>query len=279
MQADAIFNPPNTRVDTSLKLSKLAQGTLSAEEYFIEFDMLAKTAGYATAHFDEYKIGLANQQLSATLVKNIHITENLPTTWIDYQKRAVVLDGNFRRGQQARTGKSMLFQATPQMKSQTYGPCQQPQAQQPQYRQPVRDPYAMEVDVTRTTAANLTPPPRPKIAFSLDAEGRVIGGREQLMAAGACHYCKKPGHIVKTCPVLAERDACRGGYTPLQRPANFVARNRETMIASSSVSGSATGSRIISPVSTYEATVHSQLPSASVSTYEELDLGFVSSCK
>jgi hypothetical protein len=92
-QADTILNLPNTHIDASLKLNKLEQGKLSAEEY-----------------------------------------------------------------------------STPQTKQQTYVPSQQPQVQQPQHRQPVRDLYAMEVNVMCTATANLTPSPRPKVSLSLDAD-------------------------------------------------------------------------------------------------------------
>jgi hypothetical protein len=53
MQADVIFNPPNMQANAALKLSKLKQGKMSAEEFFIKFGMLVKTAGYEAVHFNE----------------------------------------------------------------------------------------------------------------------------------------------------------------------------------------------------------------------------------
>jgi hypothetical protein len=87
------------------------------------------------------------------------------------------------------------------------------------------------------------------------------------MAAGACHYCKVPGHMIKACPELAAKDAQKGAYSPLQKPSTFVARNRETSIAS------APGS----PVPTYENSISSQI--ASGLDYMPLDSGFVVSHK
>jgi hypothetical protein len=83
------------------------------------------------------------------------------------------------------------------------------------------------------------------------------------MAAGACHYCKVPGHMIKACLELAAKDARKGAYSPLQKPSNFVARNRETSIVS------APGS----PVPSYENSISSQI--ASGSDYVPSDSGFV----
>jgi hypothetical protein len=221
-QADEIFNPPNTRVDASIKLAKLEQGKKSTEEFFVEFNRLANLAGYGETHFDELKIRMADIQLNKALVMNIYNTDTLPTTWARYQERARILDRNWRAGQQARAGKMLhLLHATPSPapKTQQYVPRPQPP---PQQCQPLRDPFAMEVDVTWTAnVANSTPSPRK--TFSLDANGRVIGGRDQIMAAGACHYCKVPGHMIKACPELAAKDAQKGAYSPLQKPSTFVA--------------------------------------------------------
>jgi uncharacterized protein YmfQ (DUF2313 family) len=248
--ADTVFNPPNTQNDAALKLDRMTQGQKSAEEFFIEFNMQADLAGYADAAFDTHKIRLCNQRLNKALVDNIHNTATLPTTWTDYQTRARALDNNFRIGRAVRAGKNTMI--TPPQR-------QQPNAQS-QQRQPTRDPYAMEVDVTKVAAVNQTPSPRKKIAFTLDPDGRVIGGREERIAAGACHYCKLPGHMVKACPKLDEKEARKGAYSPLQKPANFVARNRETSIAPT-----ASSSRVTSPV----------FSQASVSDYAASDSGFV----
>jgi hypothetical protein len=207
---------------------------------------------------------MADIQLNKALVTNIYNTDALPTTWATYQTRAKVLDRNWRAGQQARAGKTLhLLHATP---SSTPKTTWVPKPQLPQQqRQPARDPYAMEVDVTRTAAvANSTPSPRKM--FSLDANGRVIGGRDQVMAAGACHYCKVPGHMIKACPELTAKDARKGAYSPLQKPSNFVARNCETSISSSPGS----------PIPLYENSLSSQIASiASGSDYTPSDSGFV----
>jgi hypothetical protein len=55
----------------------------------------------------------------------------------------------------------------------------------------------MDVDTSRTAISTTAPSPltpSTKKTFSLDLEGRVIGGRDKLMAAGACFYCQLVGH-------------------------------------------------------------------------------------
>jgi hypothetical protein len=93
--ADDVFNPPNVQANAALKLDKLRQEKLSAEEFFIEFDLLAATAGYDNTTFDSVKIRLANQRLNNALVANIHNVDVLPTTWEAYKKRAIALDNNW----------------------------------------------------------------------------------------------------------------------------------------------------------------------------------------
>jgi hypothetical protein len=101
--ADAVFNPPNTQNNAAIKLDKLHQGQMSAEEYFIEFDMLAGTAGYNDIMFDQIKIRTANQSLNKALVANIHNIDHLPTTWEGYKTRTIALDNNWRIGRAARS--------------------------------------------------------------------------------------------------------------------------------------------------------------------------------
>jgi hypothetical protein len=229
--ADNVFNPPDVQNDAAIKLADLRQGSSAAEVFFIEFDMQAGLAGYDDSTFDIMKICMANQQLNKALVDNIHNTSSLPTMWQPYKDRAIALDRNFRTGRAARANKTLG--------SSTAFPRQQQQHQPVAAYKPQRDPNAMDVDTTRTRIATTTTTtsktPSPKKTFSLDADGRVIGGREELLAAGACFYCRLVGHMTAACPALAKKAARpnNGTYTPLQRPNNFRGRSQGTSIASS----------------------------------------------
>jgi hypothetical protein len=73
------------QADAAFKLESLMQGKLSAEGYFIEFDLLTSWADLTAAHFDAYKIRLSNRRLNRALVDNIHNITTLPTTWDAYK--------------------------------------------------------------------------------------------------------------------------------------------------------------------------------------------------
>ena len=147
--ADEVFNPPNTQNNTALNLDQLQQGRLSAEEFFIEFNMLARIAGYDDVQFDLLKIRLANQRLNKSLVANIHNTTTLPKTWEDYRARAVALDNNWRIGRASRPANALNISNSAPRPQQLNNPFRQQQR---------RDPNAMEVDATHVTVA-FTPQP------------------------------------------------------------------------------------------------------------------------
>ena len=142
---------------------------------------------------------------------------------------------------------------------------------QAQQQQPVCDPFAMEIDASRI-AANATMTPSPKKLVSLDADGCVIGGRAELSAAGACFYCKLPGHMTLTCPAIARKNTkASGTYTPLQWPNNSFSRSCGMSIVSSEIS-----EQILLPVPLYERSqLGTESLSGSIADYSGSDLGFV----
>jgi hypothetical protein len=84
--ADGVFNPLNVQADATIKLDKLQQEKMSAEELFIEFNILAATASYAETHFDLLKIHFANQHLNNALIANIHNIAIFLTSWEAYKQ-------------------------------------------------------------------------------------------------------------------------------------------------------------------------------------------------
>jgi len=240
-QADVIFNPPNAATDAAFKLETLVQGKLSAEEYFIEFDLLAARAELTAAHFDPYKIRLANRQLTRALVNNIHNTDTLPTTWATHKTRATTLDNNWRIGQQARA-----LDPRPAPRSQNQGNTSWKAPANPaalaayhQNRPPARDPNAMDTSAAVHVAASATQQATPRPEYSGNRTSpavtpgtRVEGDRAALMAAGACFYCKMTGHMKSQCPVLAAKPN-RGAYSPVTRPSGSSTRSTNVDISES----------------------------------------------
>jgi hypothetical protein len=240
--ADTVFNPPNLRNDAAMKLEKLEQGSLAAEEYFITFDMYATLAGYEAVDFDSLKIRIACQRLNGALVRNLHSVASLPTTWIEFKNRAVALDNNFRIGlayREKKPGSSLNHASRLQNSNNPFRQGQQSRLPKPTYDPNAMDTSAMEVNSSTTTAST----------------NRVEGTRDELMKAGACFYCRTAGHMKRDCPLLAAKNQIRPstGYQPLQRPNGFRGRSQSTELVSvcSSVMPAESVSRIASPTPTY----------------------------
>jgi hypothetical protein len=226
------------QADAAFKLESLLQGKLTAEGYFIEFDLLASQADLTTTHFDTYKIRLANRRLNQALVDNIHNITTLPTAWDAYKARAIQLDNNWRIGQQARNDPRPTI-IHPQNQQQKFWQTKaHPDAPSYQSRPPTRDPNAMDVDTVRVAAsATQQAPQHPNNNCndntpSFKPRPRVDGERPALLAVGACFYCREPGHMKANCPALAAKVGC-GTYTPLSRPPGSLVRSTNTDIPES----------------------------------------------
>ena len=240
--ADTVFNPPNVQNDAAAKLEKHEQGSGSAEEYFINFDILAGLAGYADTGFDAMKIRQACQKLNGALVRNIHSVDTLPTNWADFKTRAIALDNNFRIGQayrEKKPGPSLNHASRPQNSNNPFRQGQQLRFPKSAYDPNAMDTSAIEVNNTTTTAST----------------NRIEGSRDELLKAGACFYCREVGHMKRACPFLAAKNQTRPsvGFSPLQRPNGFKGRSQSTELAStcSSVVPGESVSRIASPTPTY----------------------------
>ena len=269
--ADQIFLPPNKANDAAVQLENLVQGQLSAEEYFIEFEMLADRAGYADTAFDTLKIRLACRKLAKALVDNIHNTDNIPTTWQDFMKRVTALDNNWRISDSRTTNAAQTLRGTPQGQQNPRWATMQPsnQAQNrpahPIYQQnrlasPYRDLNAMDVDAQHVAA---------QMPYT-----RFEGDRQAQLRAGACFYCKEIGHMAKNCPRLPPNR--QNMFMPVPRPAVAVrTTNTETALgySGSQVSSSSpyvrsqNQSPSLAPL--YYSPTPSVAPSTSISTIEE----------
>jgi hypothetical protein len=216
--ADQVFLPPALQANAAISLDRLVQGNLTAEAYFVEFDIFATQAGYEAVEFDTMKIRTANKNLKQALVANIHNTETLPTTWNKYKERAVNLDNNWRISRSARMDVSSPSSSSTRQKSNNpFRPYAQPH--QP-YVAPARDPNAMDVDRLRTAAQEVKAAPNPA-STPLAAVTRIEGDRQALFRAGACFYCKTPGHMKAQCPILAAKNTFGSSprpFTPQTRP-------------------------------------------------------------
>ena len=77
-------------------LNTLYQAKMTAEEYFLQFNMTTDLAGWTAADFDATKIQVANTHLNRSLVDKIYYAADVPTTWEKYQEAAIKIDHNWR---------------------------------------------------------------------------------------------------------------------------------------------------------------------------------------
>ena len=78
------------------KLAKLYKGNLTAEEFFQQFDILSRLAGYGMNH-NHFLINLVKQNIRFSLIKKIYSSSSLLTTLTDYKNYIITLDALERR--------------------------------------------------------------------------------------------------------------------------------------------------------------------------------------
>jgi hypothetical protein len=97
------FTDPNEATNQRQALEVLKQKSLTAEEFFLQFDTLRRAAGYgdATMH-GQFLIGLLERNLNYALIDHIYNINPLPTTYAAYKAAALTLDALHRRKEQIR---------------------------------------------------------------------------------------------------------------------------------------------------------------------------------
>ena len=246
-QMDAAFLPADAKADAARDLNAWKQDQLSADEYFIEFDMLATRAGYSASAFDPFKIRLAMENLNRGLVRNLHL-QDVPSDWESFKTAAARMDRNYRAGLRVLQQSTRSRQQTRPTATSTYptSTTTTPSTYQGQGRTQAstRDPDAMDVDTLRVNATIVNP-------------NRVEGDRATLQLQGACFYCRERGHMKSQCPKLTAKNTRtqqRGAYVPPSRPtSNITVRSQATGFDSpaASIAPSESISRVVSPTPQY----------------------------
>ena len=73
------------------KLAKLCQGNLTVEEFFQQFDILSRLAGYGINH-NYFLIDLVKQNIRFSLIKKFYSSGSLLITLADYKNYIITLD-------------------------------------------------------------------------------------------------------------------------------------------------------------------------------------------
>lgn len=162
----AAFDSQNKKVDSHNALVNLRQGKKTAEEFFVEFDQLARAANYHTGH-DDVLVNYIRTGLNHSIVSTIYNADTLPADYKAWKEKAVRIDGLQRAFRQ----------------------------------QPTKPFFRPNNPSHQAKASASTPTPGRR-----DATGTTYGGQGMRMdvdaarSKGLCFGCGEPGHIKRNCP-------------------------------------------------------------------------------
>jgi Zinc knuckle/Retrotransposon gag protein len=166
------FTDPNEKRNAQHALTSLRQ-TGTAEEYFQEFEILRRTAGYGGDGYDTYLIETVERGLKEEVIVSIYSGGVVPNNLAEYKMRALQSDAMLRRLRSLKKGQTQRLGFVPQNRT----PQQQGTAQ----------------------------PQTPSQANRQDGTGTTFGGRGQAMdldearRRNVCYRCGQPGHIGRNC--------------------------------------------------------------------------------
>ena len=157
---------------------KLHQGNSTAEEFFQQFDILSRSAGYSTDH-NHFLIDLVERNMRFSLIEKIYSSGSIPDTLTDYRKHIIALDTLERRltsvNRTSGSGNSAKGSSTPN------------------WRQPI--------EKTKITPEQPSAPMQTR----RDGTGTTFGRHGQPMdierahRKGLCFNCGEKGHLSCDC--------------------------------------------------------------------------------
>lgn len=187
------FGDPNRKQTAQVELSQLKQGSMTAAEFFSQFDIARRRAGHGGTTSDPYLIELLERNLNERLVDKI-MEQDCPDNYLAWKTKAQKLDVIWCRRQAIkadhRKGASQVHQKSQQQ--------------------------------TQTPAQTLV--------TQKDSTGVTFGGAGQAMdidkakALGLCFKCGQRGHIGRFCPnkktarVQQVEEVATTGVTEAARP-------------------------------------------------------------
>lgn len=177
------FGDPNESQHAQTALMALRQGTRTAEDFFQEFDVLRRRAGFG-AGFDAFLIGRLEAALHAKIVENVLSMQTIPDTYTGWKEAATRFDNQKRRLEEVMRTRQ--------------GPNNRPGFNFQRRAPPIPPPRPQQPHSNRPTG----------IPERRDATGTTFGGRGQPMDVmierarqnRLCYLCNLPGHFARDCP-------------------------------------------------------------------------------
>ena len=194
------FENKNLRSEAQNKLDNLFQGRWTAEEFFQQFELLRREAGFTEKEHHTYLIALIEKHMDGALIDQMYTTIPLPTDYEVWRERITAFDSMKRRRAAIKTS------STPWRSSAPAASASRPAATSPQAARP---------------AATSAPTPYQ------GGGGRLYGGMGQPMdldaakRKGLCFTCGQHGHISRFCPNKARPAQVR----QQEQVASFDVRN------------------------------------------------------
>lgn len=214
---DATFKDPNRERNAQEKLLSYTQGNRNAEEFFTEFDILKRKAGYGTG-YDAFLIGLLERALNPELVVAVY-TGAPPVTYEDWKTRAIEKDGLRRRLRdiQRHTNRQIPVQGqTPRNNwvpnRQNHNAGGQQQRPNNQYRGNQNQRQARPPQPQRMVMPQGGPNHQPQ-PHNNQRTGQTFGGQGQPMEIdrqrrtnNTCNRCGRSGHWANRCSARTRED-------------------------------------------------------------------------
>ena len=178
-QLHEAFGDPNEAQHAQSALLKLRQSGKTAEQFFQEFDVLRRRAGYTDVNYDTFLIRLLEGALDTPIITNVISMTTVPSTYAGWKEAATRFDNHRRRLQEILRNRA--------------GP-------------PIRRPPP-------PIPSRPVPPTPAPAAERRDSTGVTFGGAGQPMdvtldrarRSRSCYLCGSNRHLMRECPQRQQR--------------------------------------------------------------------------